>query len=391
MFITRLWGNRLNRLYLYSFLKDFSFFTAVIVPFFTDWGGLSQFQIQLIQTWFSLWVFILEVPTGAIADRLGRKHALALGSLVVSIAVLIYGTIPSFAIFLLAEFLFAIGYALTSGADQSLLYDTLVEEGRQKESKKIFGRLDAFHMAGIMVAAPFGSLIAAKFGINAPMLASSIPFFLASLIGWSLIEPKVPTSESQAPNYLSIVKNGLKTIKNHPIVRTLAIDSILVSAAAYYLIWLNQPLQLKVGVPVGMLGFTFSLMLAIEIVFSSNFERLEKIIGKGNKYLKNSALLTSLGFFLVALFPNLFTVAIFQILVAGFGYTRATYIVAIASKHIPSGTRSTTLSSINMLRRFALIIFNPIIGFVADSHFQLALFIVGLLPLASFFVKEQIE
>ena len=389
MSLKSIWQNRIYRNYLYSFFKDFSFFTAVIVPFFTDWGGLTQFQVQLIQSWFSFWVFFLEIPTGAVADRLGRKHSLAIGSFIICLAVLVYGSFKSFPIFLLSEFLFALGYAFTSGADQALLYDTLVEEGKESESKKILGRADAFHMAGIMVAAPFGSLIAARFGINAPMLASSIPFLLASLIGWTLQEPKKTTSESESPNYLSIVKNGLHTIRRHPVVRTLAIDSVLVSAAAYYLIWLNQPLQLRVGVPVGMLGFTFSLMLAIEIVFSSNFDRLEKIIGTGKKYLKNSALLTSLGFFLVALFPNLVTVFLFQILVAGFGYTRATYIVALASKHIPSSQRATTLSSISMLRRFALVIFNPMIGFVADQNFSLALFLIGILPLTSFFIKEE--
>src|SRR3989339_1470629 len=116
--------NRIHKNYAYAFFKDFAFFTAVLVPFFTQWGGISLVQVQLLQSWFSLWVFIFEIPTGAVADKIGRKHSIALGSLVVSLAVLVYGSIPRYEIFLLAELLFAVGYALVSGADEALIYDT---------------------------------------------------------------------------------------------------------------------------------------------------------------------------------------------------------------------------------------------------------------------------
>lgn len=380
----------LSRNYLYAFFKDFSFFTAVIVPFFTDWGHLSLLQVQLIQSWFSFWVFVLEIPTGAVADKIGRKTALAIGSSVTGLAVLIYGTFPSIAIFLVAEFLFALGYTLTSGADQALLYDTLKEKNKEGESKKVLGRADAFHKAGIMLAAPFGSLIAAQYGINAPMLSSAIPFFIAAIIGWSITEPRV-NSESQSPKYGQIVKKGFQTIRHNKVVRTLAIDSLLVSGAAYFLIWLNQPLQLFVGIPVSYLGFTYALMMGIEILVLSNFTFFEKILGTGNSYIKKTALLTSLGFFAAAITPSYWTVALFILLVGGFGYTRATYITSIANKYISSTDRATVLSSISMLRRFAIVMLNPVIGFAADHSLSLALFLVGLLPLATFLIKEEIE
>ena len=81
--------NRIHKNYAYAFFKDFAFFTAVLVPFFTQWGDISLLQVQLLQSWFSLWVFILEVPTGAVADKIGRKHSIALGSLIVALAVLL--------------------------------------------------------------------------------------------------------------------------------------------------------------------------------------------------------------------------------------------------------------------------------------------------------------
>lgn len=384
-------SDKIYRNYAYAFFKDFAFFSAVLVPFFTNWGGLTLFQVQLIQSWFSLWVFILEIPTGAVADKIGRKHSIALGSFVIAIAVILYGSVPNFYIFLLSEFLFAIGYALTSGADQALLYDTLKSENREKESKKVLGRASAIHMLGMLIAAPIGSIFASKLGINAPMYLSSIPLFIAALIGWSIPEPKIHSEGSESPKYLDIVKNGFRSIKKNGAIRTLAIDSVLVSASAYFVVWFYQPLLEKLNTPIIYFGLVHSFLLGIEMIVAGNFATMEKLIGKDKKYLRNSALLVSLGFVMVSLFPNLVTFALMIILVGGIGYTRATYIVAIANKYISSRERATTLSVIGMFRRFALIILNPIIGLVATRSLSLALIVVGVFPLLTFLMKEEVE
>lgn len=77
-------NNTIWKYYLFSFLRDFAFFSAVLIPFFTKWGGISMTQVQLLQSWFMLWIFIMEVPTGAIADFFGRKHSLCLGTIIIA-------------------------------------------------------------------------------------------------------------------------------------------------------------------------------------------------------------------------------------------------------------------------------------------------------------------
>ena len=64
------------------------FFGAVLVPFFTKWGGLELSQVFYLNAWFMLCSFALEVPTGVIADFFGRKVSLALGGLVAAGGVL---------------------------------------------------------------------------------------------------------------------------------------------------------------------------------------------------------------------------------------------------------------------------------------------------------------
>jgi MFS family permease len=389
MTLKKWWGDPINRIYLHAFFKDFAFFSAVLVPFFTDWGHISLFQIQVLQSWFSVWVFLLEVPTGAIADLLGRKYSLMIGALLIGIAAIVYGSIPSFSVFLLAEFIFAIGYALNSGADQALLYDTLKSQGREDESKKILGRADAIMLSGMMLAAVMGSFIAASFGLNAPYLFTAVPMLIAFAIAWTIPEPKIH-SQSEVLSYLDTIKQGFHTIRHNPIVRTLAFDSVVVSVAAYFVVWFYQPMMTSLGIPIAYFGLAHAVLLGSEILVSSNFARLEKILGEGKAYLRNSAILVSVSLFLAAIYPHYLTLFGLLVIGGGIGYTRATYIASIANKHISSHHRATTLSSIGMLRRLSLIPLSPAMGWVSGVSLPAALIIVSIFPLSSLFIKEEV-
>lgn len=107
------------------------FVSAVLVPFFRDWGGIGLDRILLLNAWFMLWAFALEVPTGAIADRFGRKVSATLGYAIGAAAIGVYVSAPRLEVFLAAEVLMALGFALVSGAEDALLYDSLVFLGRK--------------------------------------------------------------------------------------------------------------------------------------------------------------------------------------------------------------------------------------------------------------------
>ena len=378
-------NNTIWRYYAFCFLKDLAFFSAVLVPFFTEWGGISLTQVQIIQSWFMFWLFVLEIPTGAVADFIGRKHSVSLGAFVVAIAVLVYGSVPKFEIFLLGEFLFAVAMALISGADEALLYDSLKEAGREDERKKVFGKANSFHLFGMLVAAPVGSLIASRQGLNAPMLFSAIPYFLAALTAWSIREPSVHQGKSESKRYIDIVRNGFSYLRGHKILRLLALDAVVVASSAYFIIWLYQPFLRSLGIGIFYFGVIHAILVLSEILVSSNFERLTKIFKSDKRYLRISALIVVVTFLMVAIQPNIVTISVLVIFGGGFGLTRLPLMSSYMNKFIPSEQRATVLSSISMLRRFALVILNPFIGFAADHSLRAAALIVGLLPLAIFF------
>lgn len=383
----------INRYYLYQFFISLQLFSAVLVPFFTDWGGITQGRIQLLQSWFMLWIFILEIPTGAVADYIGRKQSLFIGSLVGIIAMLIYGSIPNFQIFLVAEFLFAVAIAFESGANEALLYDALKAEGKEDQSKRIFGKAHTFHLLALLIAAPIGSLVASKLGLNFPMILTAIPAFIASIIVLTIKEPKYKSKISESKRYINIVKDGFKALVKNKELKKLTLNSLFVSSAAYFVIWFYQPLLIKINIPIIYFGFVHSFLVIIEILISSNFQKIENFLKGEKNYMKFTIISTFLAFAIVGFKPSYITITLLIVFAGGFGLTYSQYISAIMQKHIKSEERATVISSISMFRRFVLVLLNPVMGILADKNISMALVSVGLISMFSilFLLKNTLK
>jgi len=376
--------------YLFSFLRDFALYTAVIIPFFVDWGGLNQFQIQTLQAWFMFWIFALEIPTGAVADYFGRKTSLSLGLLLVVIAVLIYRITPNFYIFLLAEFLFAAAVSFQSGADHAMLYETLKHLGKEKSAKHFFGRTESVRLFGIGCASILGGFVAKRYGVTAPMLFSAGVYFLAFLVATRFYEPTLK-EVSESKRYINIIKNGFRFVKGNRTLRTLAWDAVLVMSSAYFVIWLYQRFLRQIGISVVWYGFFHFILVLSQILVNNSFDRLEKVFGSARKYLKYTALLAAVGYVFVSLDINIFTIVLLLLLTSGFGFTRQTYMSSHFNKMIPSSERATVLSFISMMRRTVLIFLNPAIGLLVDKAIHGSLVVLILIPLGVFFFSPVTE
>ena len=243
-------------------------------------------------------------------------------------------------------------------------------------------------LAGMIASALLGGVIAAKLGLNMPQVLTAIPMLVAGAIAWSIPEPRLH-SESESKRYMDIFKEGLHLIHRHPVVRSLALDSTFVAATAYFVVWFYQPYMESLHIPVIYFGLAQACLLFSEMVVSANFSTLEKVLGKGKAYLNSTAILVSAAFILAALFHNMVSLMVFVIIGSGLGYTRATYVVSLISKHIPSDHRATVLSSISMMRRFALVPLNPIAGGIATYSLPLALACIGILPMGSLLIKVE--
>ena len=292
--------------YAFDVLLNLHFTSAILVPFFTQWAHLSFTQMHLIQTWFLLWMFVLEVPTGVVADRFGKRFSVALGAFVGAIGLFIYGLIPNFWLFLLAEFLGALSLTLVSGAYEAMVYDILSANGKEHESKKVFGRSHSFRMTGILIAAPIGSFIAAHTTLNVPMLVEAFTLIGAFIVALTIAQLRMGNDhEVEVQNSLDIAKKGLAFLCGHVETRTIAFQMAIVGVAGYFIIWLYQPLLATLNVPIEYFGWFNVLLVGVQIVIASNFRLVEKIFPSLQSYIIFNVIVVGLSFISAIQFPSI--------------------------------------------------------------------------------------
>ena len=364
------------KMYIFKFSFSLQFVGGVLVPFFLDWGKISFTQIMILQSFFVFSVFLLEVPTGAVADYLGRKTSIICAAVTTSIGALVYSSYPHFYIFLLGEFVWALGLAFLSGADEALVYDSLIATKSERESKRIFGRFNSFQLAALMISAPIGSIIAATLGLRYTMMFMSVPFLVASFIALTFEEPE-SKKKSESKKYLETLVNGVRYFKDHKILKILAFDKISIGGLIFFILWTYQPLLKQLGVPLIFFGFVHAAMTGVEIPFMNSFEKLEKIFGSKKRYLLWSALIAGAAFILLGINTWVPLTIVLLLTVAGFGLSRYVLFQNYMNKYIESDIRATVISTVSMIDRVVRAVLCPVVGLLVEWSLKYSLIILG--------------
>lgn len=372
-------ANNVWKLYAIRLIFWMHFVSSVLVPFFRDWGGISFTQIFFLNAWFMLWNFFLEVPTGTVADFWGRKASLFLGCAIGTIGMLVYTSVPSFTVFLIAEILLSCSFTLMSGADEALLYDSLVEIEAAERSKTVLARLASFQMVGIVLGALGGSVLASALdSVRAPFMLQAVPTSCAALLTLTLYEPSRSMTGTGAVSYRAMLRDGVRYFASHRVLRLLTIDMVLVGCLTWLIIWLYQPVLERAGVGLQWFGIVHAVMCIGQILVLNNVTRLELWLGAKRRLLLAGAVLPGIALVLLGSTTSVPLVVACIWIVASFGLSRTALYSSYMNKHIPSAHRATVLSCISMQRTLAIAIVNPIAGALADWSIPATLVILGL-------------
>ncbi len=367
----------LPKLYAIRLLFWMHFFSAVLVPFYTDWGGVGLQQVFFLNAWFFLCNFLFEVPTGTVADSLGRKWSLALGSAVAVLGVLLYASAPRIEVFVAAEAILAVAYTLHSGADEALAFDSLKAEGREGSAASVIGRMEAFKLGGIVSATILGGFLAARFGLRAPMLATALPAAMAMGLALTLREPPAGPRGDRSRSYLEILREGGRQFARHPVIRLLAAEAAITNALAWGIIWLFQPLLRRAHVPIQAFGVVHALGCAAQIAFLSGIPALERLAGSRRRLILFATLASGVAF--LGLAATTFWPLVVTGIVAGMAFSlpRVPLFNAAINHHVASSERATVLSFCSMVRTLAIVVVNPVTGLVAQRSLDAALVLMG--------------
>lgn len=325
--------------------------------------GLNFTQILTLQSISAVGIVLLEVPTGAVADLIGRKLSILLGSLSIALSLLIYIYGDNFLAFALAELTFSLGMSFKSGADTALLYDSLKCIHQEKNYKHIQSK--CFSLA-LLAQAP-GSIISGyvfKINDDLPMLISFCFMMITIIIALFFKDVKIFDETKIKPSYLKQIVDSGNFIASHTKVKAFIIFSMLFNIFFRAGFWFFQPYMNEINIDIVYFGYIFALF-NIVAAFSSHAANYFTKKTKGKTLISLGGLLL-LSFILMGL-THIWIGFVFILLQQVARGLYKPIMMSYINKHIPSEKRATIISFESLLKNLTVAITLPFIGMLMDN------------------------
>lgn len=286
------------------------------------------------------------------ADRFGRKRTMILGVLLVLFSGIMNWFAFGFWQFAFQFILTAASFSMFSGTEEAMLYDTLKELKREEEMTHFNGRMSGTkHIFKIFIPA-IGAFVAKDLlesqfriliGVN--ILVGLIAFYFVA----RLVEPRHVKSVEKLEK--GIFKDSLNAIKADSFLIRAALNSSLVFIVNFITWRLYQPILVNYGVSVLWIGIFYILMQGAIFTNYWYLGYLEKRFGSA--WIINGSLVGIILSFLALIFLHtVWILYIAMMLVMILDTLRAPVFSHGINKRIPSHSRATTLSNLNVIRGF---------------------------------------
>jgi MFS family permease len=159
----QLQGN-LRRFIIFRLFYSARFYYPVFTVLFLDYG-LTLEQFAILNIVWALTIVLAEVPSGALADIVGRKRLVVFAAImmVVEMALIVFAPIGAspflFPLFLVNRICSGLSEAAASGADEALAYDSLKALGREDDWAKILQRTTQVVSIGFFMTMILGAFV----------------------------------------------------------------------------------------------------------------------------------------------------------------------------------------------------------------------------------------
>jgi MFS family permease len=355
----------LRLFYVFRLLSTSYLYVPVMVAFALS-RHLDLLQIVLLNTIYCLTVLLAEVPTGAFADRVGRKNAMMLGALAMVAASLTYASSQSFAGFACAEILAALSMTVCSGADSAYLFDLLHQHGRGADYARRESVASTWHMAGQAVAFAAGGALA--------MIDPSLPFHAtAAVAGVAFVVAAAMERDRHGPGVASSPTPSARQLVRH--MRAAFVDVlraprlkwvIAYSAVAFVLlratVFIYQPYLNELGFGLGATGAIFAGAYLVAAVVAHRTPSLRRRLGEPALVWGLLALLALTFVGMAVAGGGLWGLGVLALQAAANGLYSPLVKPMLNHEIAHSGRRATVLSVESMVRRAAFGLFSPAIG-----------------------------
>ncbi len=338
-------------------------YMPIVVPFYES-NGLVMKDIMVLQAVYSIAIVVLEIPSGYLADVIGRRKTLVLGAMFGTLGFATYSFSFGFVGFLIAEIILGIGQSCISGADSAMLYDSLLERGEESKYTRFEGRIASLGNVAEAIAGILGGLLAA-ITLRIPYFAQSFVAFIALPAAITLVEPsrKVPLLKAGIREIVYIARFALFTDK--PLRRNILFSAVT-GTATLTMAWFAQPYFEFAHIDILWFGLLWTSLNVAVAVTSYTAHHIEQKLGQKRSILI-IALMVPLGYLALSRFHLPIGLIILYLFYLLRGYATPVlkdYINRITASNI----RATVLSVRNFIIRLLFALVGPLLGWIKDIY-----------------------
>lgn len=278
-------ASRLNVLLyrLYVIFNEPLFWGPILIISLQRLAGMSLPEIYYMEAVVLCICVLLDIPSGALADVIGKKRTIVIGRVFLFGSIYFFATMRTPLEAWIGNILWAVGFTLQSGADTSLLYETLKERGKEDEFKKIQGQA----VGGRMILIAFCSLVVgvlAEIDLRLPLYLC-LPFALIPLVASLFWKEPIKTERYSAQEQMARLSQGISFVLRSVKVRWMVGFAALIMSTSKVWFFTYNPYFELVGVPLSHYGVIFFLLNAVAFVSSHYAYRIEQWLGERGSIL----------------------------------------------------------------------------------------------------------
>ena len=369
------------KFYLFNIFSSFVLYYAIDKILMSS-RGLSVTDMVLVEISYTVARLLLEVPSGALADRWSRKYVLALNMVFFMGNTFLWAIAPNLSLFIVGSLLASVHSALQSGTDTSFLYDTLKQMNKSDAYTKTLGNTTFWANLLAIIAGIGGGMLADAFGLAVPLWVT-LPFsFAAVIVALTFTEPQIHRTTGEMGFWKHIAETG-KYIWQRPFLISVMAFSVVMGVALLPIDEYGQLYFVGVGIPVLALGYLGAIGNGIEAISGKFAYKLNRL---GRKKVFAFAIATSSAGFIIVGLTNSWWGVPFAFLPLLAFYSTHPLVMTDLHNELPSEQRATGSSFLSLLH--SLVAIPLVFGFGrAADRFSIATayLLVGVL-VAVYFV-----
>ena len=358
---------QIRKFYLTEFLKTQRYFIPIMV-LFLQLHRLTYTEIFILYAVNQAVVFLLEIPSGVIADQFGKKASLIFARFSLLPAFVLFALADNFWLFLVAMVFMGVNKAFKSGTHKAYIYDYVEQNQTGVTFTEVIGTGKFWARLSEGLACAAGGAIAGRYGFNSVFLFALGPAVAncVNVLTYSRIEEKHKVSKFSLKSHFSHICGSVGQICASSMVWRIIVNAAIFAFCLEASEVFFQPYMRSLEIRVEFIGLIYTAVFIVT-AFGSRYAHVPE------KWFTRADIANTVGW-----------LAVIPLLVLGFRFVsvggvflfaaivfmrnvRRPPVITELNRHIESSNRATILSIDALFRALLALAFLPVVGKVADK------------------------